>query len=60
MDEITLRNKIAAAHFQGWSEGYIEGLKAAFEYVENNAAYVDDKLIADLKLTIKLCGGDIK
>lgn len=55
-DIITLETKIKAAHLQGWSEGYIEGLIAVYKYLKDNTS-VDDKILDELKKTIKLCGG---
>ena len=58
-DIILMKNKIMAAHLQGWSEGYIEGLIAAYKYLEDNKLYVDDEVLNELKQTIKLCGGKL-
>ena len=59
MDDIMLESKIKAANIQGWSEGYIEGLIVAYKYIKNNASYVDDKILNELKEIIKLCGGKL-
>lgn len=60
MDDTILRNKIEAARLEGWSEGYNEGMLAAYEYVVTNVSNVDVGVIDDLKLAIKLCGGEIE
>lgn len=52
MDKITLEieNKIAAAHLQGWSEGYNAGMKAACNYVIHCIDMEDiETIITDLK-----------